>query len=273
MSCPTLLSHDELAAYRRDGFVAIHRQLLDGDKLARLTRIGEQYLLDVRAGQRSPALNVPHFDDHRLFEFLMDGGVLDHAAQILGSDLALWTSQFFCKDAGDPTPIPWHADSDYWNAYITPVKVVSLWLALDDVSRASGCVRMLRAGRSHGQFHYESRAAHDNPLFARRIRAADIDPAQVVDIELRRGEFVIFDGTLVHGSEGNRSSGRRLCFTMRYMSTACRFSALGLHSLRRRLYRLVDPVRGLLLGKKMYRHHIYLARGRDRAGNEYTPWN
>ena len=51
----------------------------------------------------------------------------------------------------------------------------------------------------------------------------------------------------IHGSNANTSDRRRCGYTMRYMSTAVKF-----HEDARRM-----------------KHQIYLARGRDRAGNSY----
>lgn len=262
----------ELQQYRRDGYLICHRQLLPADKLKGLIAIGEQYLEEVCCQRRTADLNVPHFSDPRLFEYMMDPGLLDTVQAITGPDIALWSSQFFCKDPGDPRPIPWHADAHYWQDYLDPIEVVGIWLALDEADAANGCLKLMPGSHRRRDWRYERSDASDNPLFPRRVCADQIDWPAVRSAELARGEFVLFDGHTLHGSDGNFSDRRRFGFTLRFMPTHCRCYPRGQRSWLRRAKLLVDPLRTALTGRRMYEQRIYLARGQDRAGNSYAPW-
>jgi len=75
----------------------------------------------------------------------------------------------------------------------------------------------------------------------------DVDESQAVDFELERGEFSLHDGRIVHGARPNTSELRRTGYTMRYFPASVKIMP-------------VEQNRGW---------KIWLARGEDRAGNEY----
>ena len=79
------------------------------------------------------------------------------------------------------------------------------------------------------------------------IKAAQRDPSKAVAIELEPNQCSLHDGRIIHGSEPNTSSIRRCGYTMRYISTRVREN----HE---------------QVGQW---HHLYLARGKDHAGNVY----
>lgn len=262
----------DLDAYRRDGFLVCRWPLFPAEMIDAVDAIGSEYVRQAQEGKRAADLNVPHFDDPRLFEFLMDPRVIDLVDPIVGPDIALWTSQFFCKSAGVGRPYGWHADASYWEGFVEPIRVASLWMALDDVDRTNGCLRVVRGSHLRRDYRYLPRRAEDDAFFPRVVDPAQIDPGKVVDIEIRRGEFVLFDAYLVHGSGPNPSERRRMAFTLRYMPTTCRVHPFGRRGVSALARRILQPIAGALRGRPLYEHRIYLARGEDRAGNRYCDW-
>jgi len=150
--------------------------------------------------------------------------------------------------------VPWHEDSAYWNGMLEPQEVVTVWLAIDESRRENGCMRVIPGSHANGFSEYEPVADREANVFGSRIRADQFEEAKAVDLELRPGEFHLHHARLIHGSNANTSARRRCGYTMRYMSTRVKF-----HEDSRRM-----------------RHQIYLARGRDHAGNRYgdptRPW-
>ena len=45
-------------------------------------------------------------------------------------------THYFCKMPGDVQRVSWHQDASYWP--LTPSKVVTIWLAIDDVDEENG---------------------------------------------------------------------------------------------------------------------------------------
>lgn len=262
----------DLDAYRRDGFVVCHLPLFEPARLAALEEIAEQYRQEVADGRRPADLNVPHFSDPRLFDWLMSAPVLDLVEPLLGPDIALWTSQFFCKAPGTGQAIGWHADGHYWRGYIDPVEVVSVWLALDPTDAGNGGMQVVRGSHHRRDLRYVARGGDDNPFFPITVAADQVDPRDVVTIELARGEFVMFDAWLVHGSEANRSQRPRRGFSMRYMPATNRFHPAGRSGAAGLAKEWLAPVIGALRGRPVYRHQIYLARGNGRDDTVYSPW-
>lgn len=264
------LTAAELDAYRSDGFVVCRFPLFDAAALEALDAIAVDYARQVAAGRRAPDLNVPHFDDPRLFRWLLAPEVLDLVVPVLGPDVALWTSQFFLKAPREGRAIGWHADGHYWRGYLDPVQVASLWLALDPADAANGALRVVRGSHRRQDYRYGPRDGEDNPFFPIAVTAEQIDPADVVTVELARGEFVLFDAWLLHGSEANRSERPRRSFTLRYMPASNRFHPMGRSGAAGFAKRLLAPAVGAWRGTPVYEHRIYLARGEDRAGNRYA---
>lgn len=262
----------DLEAYRRDGYVIGRFPLFPEPMLASLEAIAEEYRQEIAAGRRAADLNVPHFGDPRLFDWLMSAPALDLVEPILGPDIALWTSQFFLKQARGGRAIPWHSDGRYWEGYIDPVDVASFWIALDATDEGNGCLRVVRGSHRRRDYPYVPRDGEDNAFFPFGVDPSHIDPQEVVSVELARGEFVLFDAWLLHGSEANRSDRPRRGFTMRYMPATSRFYPQGRRGAAGLAKRLLSPLVGTLRGRPVYSHRIFLARGEDRAGNRYTPW-
>ena len=62
--------------------------------------------------------------------------LLDHVEDLLGPDIVLWGSHYFCKMPSDQREVPFHQDATYWP--FRPFKTVTAWLAVDDVSLETG---------------------------------------------------------------------------------------------------------------------------------------
>jgi ectoine hydroxylase-related dioxygenase (phytanoyl-CoA dioxygenase family) len=260
------------AAFERDGYLICRWPLVEADLFRKLCRIAEEYVVEVALDRRSADLNQPHFTDPRLFEFVLHPCALKIAERIVGPDILLWSSQFFCKPAGTGKPVPWHADAHYWTNFIDPVRVVSIYIALDEQTAANGCLRVLPGSHkvTHG-FAYRRTNPNANPFFPQGVPEEALDSSCLVDIELHPGEFVLFDGWLLHGSNANRSTLPRYSFTMRYAPTTSRVDSVSIRPLRRWLRCGAGVVRRALGGRDIYRHQVYLVQGEDRAGNSYRP--
>merc|ERR1711992_200298 len=64
------------------------------------------------------------------------------AGQLLKTEnVSIFTTRILCKMPHIGEAIPWHQDSMYWP--LEPLKVVSFWLALDDVNDLNGGMKMV----------------------------------------------------------------------------------------------------------------------------------
>src|SRR5262249_17912045 len=122
------LSTDEVARFREQGYLIYGHDVLAPAKFQSLKRHFEDMLGNLPEGVRPEEMDVPHFTDPALFEWLFDDDVLDLVEPILGPDIALFSSHFLCKPAGHGKRVPWHEDSFYWKHMLEPVDVVTIWL-------------------------------------------------------------------------------------------------------------------------------------------------
>ncbi len=203
----------------------------------------EAWLRDPR--MRSPEhMDSPHFFSPKLFDWLLHDDVLDLVEPLIGPDIALFASHFICKPASVGKRVPWHEDSAIWKGRLAPMMVVTVWLAIDPSTPENGCMRVIPGTHGHGYSDYED---VDGAVFPREIRPADMPDTHAVDCVLRPNEASLHDGRLIHGSNANTGAARRCGFTMRFIPTTTRMIES-------------DSVRA---------HQLYLARGRDHAGNRY----
>ena len=244
------LNDKGLADFRKNGYTTLP-QLLPTEDFEALRDYFERKLAALPHGARPEDMDVPHFTDPSLFRWLLHPSVLDVVERVVGPDIALFTAHFFCKPAGDGKSVPWHEDAYYWRETIIPSsQAITVWLALDPATVENGCMRVIPGSHSARERLYHS-GTDEWSVFDEALDSSEYDAAQSVPIELRPNEASIHAATLVHGSEPNDSPYRRCGFTMRYISTAVWFNHEDVGD----------------------RHQIYLARGRDRAGNVYADPN
>src|ERR687893_1790708 len=237
----------DVEQFRREGYLLPHRQLFSEEKLGELEEIFNEHL--TRKGDKlSDELDTPHYRDERLLEFLLSDEVLDTVEPLIGPDIALWSSHFISKDPFTGRATPWHEDSAFWNGRFDRYdSIVTVWLALGPSNRSNGCMRVIPGSHLEGGFH-DNYVPTDMTVQTFHAEIPDVDEAQAVDFELERGEFSLHDGRIVHGAKPNRSQTRRTGYTMRYFPASVKMMP-------------VEQNEGW---------KIWLARGEDRAGNEYA---
>jgi hypothetical protein len=242
------LSAQHLHEYRTAGFTIVRDPIFAPPKFERLKQHFEGMLASLDHGQRPEAMDVPHFTDPSLFEWLFSDEVLDRVEQIIGPDIALWSSHFICKPGGDGKRVPWHEDSAYWKGQLEPMNVCTLWLAIDPSTRSNGCMYVVPGSHDNGFSDYDPVDTRKN-VFNTEITPAQRKDAMAVAIELQPNQASLHDGKLQHGSPENTSTQRRCGYTMRYMPTSTTFTRS----------RDKDAL-----------HQVYLARGRDLGNNRYA---
>ncbi|MDB6127532.1 MAG: hypothetical protein JWM35_1428 [Verrucomicrobia bacterium] len=243
------LTPAEVADFRREGYHIHRKPVFAPAKFQRLKDTFENILNGLESGVRPESMDVPHFQHPELFEWLFADEVLDLVEPILGPDIALFASHFICKPKGNGQRVPWHEDSHYWKTMITPMEVVTVWLAIDPATTENGCMRIIPRTHNTGKegFSDYDQLKPGEAVFNDEITTAQRDPNRAVAIELEPNQCSLHDGRIIHGSEPNLSTKRRCGYTMRYISTRVRENHEQIGSW----------------------HHLYLARGKDLSGNVY----
>lgn len=242
------LNTSEVDNFRGKGFLLYKKPVLPEEKFAALKQHFEEKLELLPPEVRPEEMDVPHFTDPKLFEWLFADEILDLVEPIIGPDIALFSSHFICKPRGNGKRVPWHEDASYWKQMITPIEAVTVWLAIDDSTIQNGCMYVIPESQRNGVSEYDE-VDNVRNLFPTEIKQGRFDETKAVPLELLANEASLHDSGLIHGSPANNSNMRRTGYTMRYMSTAVK----------------------TLEGKSELGHsHInFLARGRNLAGNNY----
>ena len=237
------LSEDDVKMYNEHGYFLYHQQLFSGAQLDELSAIFDEHRA-AHKEKKGDEFDTPHFEDRRLLDFLLAPQVLDLVECIVGPDILLWSSHFICKDPQVGRATPWHEDSAYWMGRLDRYdKIVTVWLALDDVNGENGCMQVIPG--SHLSFGSSSYRGVDTTVNTFKSEITDIEVSKAVPFELRRGECSLHDGRIRHGADPNRSDRRRLGYTMRYLSA-----------------------RVTLVPERSAGHPTWLARGRAIAANQ-----
>lgn len=242
----TRLNPEQEAFYRREGYLIYQEPIFSPEKFQKLKNCFEEILADLPEGFSPEMMDVPHFTFTQLYEWLFADEVLSLVAPFLGNDIALFSSHFISKPGGTGKRVPWHEDSAYWRGWLDPMEVVTVWLAIDPSTRENGCMMVIPRTQGNGYSDYEPVDESKN-VFNTEIIRPQRDDNRAVAIELQPNQASLHDGRLQHGSNANTSPMRRTGYTMRYISTHTKLNQ--------------EKIGGF--------QKIFLARGRDYAGNDY----
>jgi non-haem Fe2+, alpha-ketoglutarate-dependent halogenase len=159
-----------------------------------------------------------HFDRAFVREIATHPRVLDVVEAAIGPDIILLATHFFCKypaAGGEEKFVAWHQDVTYWG--LEPPLAVSAWYAVDDADMENGCMRVIPGTHSGIREHGTSDRAGNLLSINQEVPVTPEEEERAVDVVLRAGEISLHHGTLIHGSNPNRSARRRCGMTIRYV--------------------------------------------------------
>lgn len=213
-------ARDVRERYDTDGYV-IFPAVLDQDLIAEAS----EHLAWLQA--RHPEVRPEQLghryvkDDPFWLRLVGDDRLLDIAQLFIGPDIALFASHYISKPPYTGQPVLWHQDAAFWP--LEPMRVVTLWLAIDHSTPENGCVRLVPGSHRGDIAAMRANTAVDNVL-GEEI-ADEVDESAAVDIVLAPGDVEVHHPNIVHGSNANTSPSRRCGLTIRYIPTSTRITA------------------------------------------------
>jgi ectoine hydroxylase-related dioxygenase (phytanoyl-CoA dioxygenase family) len=219
-----LPTDDEVARYRADGAICLRGAF----GLDWIERLREAVDADMASPGPMVRLNTPQgapglfFVDFQLWQrhagardFVYRSPAREIAARLMGSrEVVYYHDHLLVKEPGTRERTPWHHDQPYYP--IDGEQIVSLWLPLDPVDRAT-CVEYVKGSHRWGRWF--------QPKFFRQggvdLAVADprFEPLPDLDAERERHEFLAWDiepgdviafhALTLHGASGNLSASRR----------------------------------------------------------------
>jgi hypothetical protein len=259
----TRLAPGDVERYRRDGVVfpvRLFEPAAAADWLGRLERIEA-----ARAGRLPPAFNAkPHLLIPFLWDIVHDARALDAVEDLLGPDILCYGSSFIIKNPGDGRYVAWHQDATYWG--LAAPLAVTVWIAFTPSTPENGCVRVVPGTHLETLPHENSRDPRN--LLGRRERVlAPVEEDRAVDLVLAPGEASMHHVLILHGSNENRSAGRRVGFSVRYIPSHVSLtgespsSATLVRGRNRSTFELEERPEGEFHPAAVARHSAVLRRG------------
>jgi ectoine hydroxylase-related dioxygenase (phytanoyl-CoA dioxygenase family) len=213
------LTPQQVEAYHRDGYVFPLR-VLESQDAAHYRRC-----LEIHEAQAGKPLqgNFRH-KTHLLFTWadalVHHPAILDAVEDAIGPDILCWTTNFFIKEAASPGFVSWHQDSTYWG--LDPDDVITAWVAFTDVTTENGYMQFIPGSHKVEQLPHVDTFHRDNLLSRGQEIAVEVDKSRAVGVPLKAGEMSLHHIKLVHGSDANRTSDRRIGLAIRYIPTYVR---------------------------------------------------
>lgn len=168
-------------------------------------------------GRDSYAINGYQALCQGLYDIGTDKRIVDLVEDIIGPDVVLWGTHFFCKLPFDPKSVPWHQDASYWP--VSPARTVTAWLAIDDVDEENSAMQFIP--KTHNKGHLKFKKLKEKAAAGLDQEIDNVaqygDP--VYDC-LKAGQISLHADMLAHGSQANKSARRRCGLVIRYCSAA-----------------------------------------------------
>ena len=245
-------SPQEAEFFKEEGYLIIPLQIFSDEEFARLSAYSRDlFAKHTPEGGRTPALvDCPHWTDPTLFEWIASPAMLDLVEPLIGPDIAIFASHFLQKPPAVGKRVPWHEDSAYWKKILDPLIVASITIAFTPANSANGCLRVIPGTHANGYSDYGDVANPDEQVFPIEILPEQVDESRAVDIVLEPNQASVHDGRIMHSSAPNTGAMGRSCLTVRYFPTHVKFD------------------------RSQWGHtnfHVFLVRGEDKAGNDYSP--
>ena len=226
--------------YERSGFVIVD-SLLDADLCHRLHTELQRVVDDRYREGGIDAANVSWYANPRnafwiintrfiseeIQKIATSEQILGTARLLLNCDSVIVLEDQFINLPPQGNGVAFHQDLAYF-PLTRGSRVVSCWIALDDVGVQNGPLQ-LAAGTHHRGLGAQPTSLHKpghnhDMCLIEELNSGEAT-TEIVEACVPRGGGVFFDGTLVHGSAANRSDRWRPAFSLHIASADSRFDA------------------------------------------------
>lgn len=238
------LTDEQVEFFRENGFVGPF-DLYDEDEAPLLWNQAKiEMVLSQNKPHNSTVINYDrHLDCNTLSAHVGRPEIVNRLRSLIGDDILCWKTNIFQKTPGE-SGTGWHQVETFVVGDTTTASTPSLkyteetdyltqeltvWTAFSPAARENGCLRFIPG--SHKRWYYDESKpltldveskTHDffGYDYSELKLDKDWDPEQeqIVEMEMKPGQFVIFLAKCIHGSLPNVSDETRLAYASRYVS-------------------------------------------------------
>jgi phytanoyl-CoA hydroxylase len=226
------LTDDEIAQYRREGYLVLRGLLGEG-----LVAVCRQTLADLASGRLVARETTLMFESgtapesfasdereryiRKYMDYVEDAPALKATAmsrrlhrfldQLLGTGRVLFQEMALVKPPIVGGEKPWHQDAAYFRVS-DPGLIVGVWIALDPAQRKNGCMEVVPGSHLGGAVPH----VHENDFNRCRIVEKHQRAGERVALEMQPGDALIFNALLHHYTGPNNSLLRRRALQFHY---------------------------------------------------------
>ena len=203
------------AAYQKNGFLT-GISIADAIEAGHYQRAYDALEGEVGTEKCEIGLVDWHFDHEFIWKLAGHPKIVDVIEALIGPDIMLLATHFFCKYGPKEKFVAWHQDVTYWG--LEPPDAVTAWYAIDDSDIGNGCMQVIPNSHHKGvQEHGKSDQEGNLLSINQEVQVTESDAETAVDLILKAGEMSIHHGQIIHGSLPNHSTRRRCGLTIRYI--------------------------------------------------------
>jgi ectoine hydroxylase-related dioxygenase (phytanoyl-CoA dioxygenase family) len=235
------LSPQDIAQYRRDGFLVIE-DFLSPAELA-FWRTALEEAVAKRNGNKMPdrkevygkgddadksyydnvfdqLINLWR-DNEKIKQVMLDERLGKMAAELAGVDgIRIWHDQALIKKPW-ANPTSWHLDTPYWS--FSDRRALSIWVALDDATYENGCLFFIPGSYQKTTF--------ENPGIGKNMGAIfttypEFKTSKAIAAPMKAGSCSFHNGLTIHGAHANMTPGYRRAMTCAYMPDGNTFNGI-----------------------------------------------
>ncbi len=170
----------------------------------------EEYYLNHRTDQ---GVLYDLYQRHPEFtELARNPTIINSLKKTLGNNIFLYENSLVYKPHGKKNGVPFH--QDFISRPNEPIKFIA-WTALENINKSSGSLKILPKSHKQGFRPWrrvKGETHHD------RIDETDINPNDVIYIELNQGDVLIFNQLTIHGSDLANTENMRYAYRASYQN-------------------------------------------------------
>jgi len=236
---------EEVAAYRRDGYVVVRNLIgaklvdacidgLSGLASGRIPRKTTEIAFEpgVDPSRLRPEDREDHIrkfawyveDSPPLYAAAMSGRLHDLLDRVHGTGRVLFQDMALIKPPKIGGAKRWHQDASYFRVS-DPEMIVGVWIALDEATKENGCMEVIPGSHLAGPaIHVPELDVNECTIRPDQLRLQDR-----VAIELKPGDALVFHALLHHYTAPNRSQHRRRAVQFHYHKIGMQWTSLEDH--------------------------------------------
>ena len=205
-----VLTKEQIEQYHDQGFISPIRVISEQEALSiknELEQVEAEFPEEINAENRNNLQLSFAFLDKLAHNKI----IVDAIEDLIGPNISLWASVMFIKEPSSKHYVSWHQDATYMG--LDSMNFPTPWIALSPSNKETGCMTMISGSHKLKIQEHEDTFAENNILTRGQV-IQNVDESRAVDLILEPGEMSIHHGAVIHGSQPNKGSQRRIGFSL-----------------------------------------------------------